>query len=237
MFILGWIIPLTSDGWTSITQDHYVTVTVHYVKEDQLKPKVLTTQAVYESQSGPVVAKQIEVIQEFGLREKAIAVTVDNAANMEVAVRQLQIRKLGCFAHTLNLAAQKVYNIPAISKWSARMRDAIVWIKRSPIVKNIFEEKQRLLGKKEINCFSYIHPLVTINAWMHWHLLMHINNYSFKFILIGYYVSRPAGIPCSSWLKDLLNNTLPYKLPSWMHERNGSWRETGKSMSWISHKH
>ncbi len=64
------------------------------------------------------MAKEIEeVIQEFGLREKVITVTVDNAANMEVAIRQLQIRKLGCFAHTLNLAAQKVYNIPAVSKW------------------------------------------------------------------------------------------------------------------------
>ncbi|KAI7802832.1 putative zinc finger BED domain-containing protein 1-like, partial [Triplophysa rosa] len=124
-------VSLTSDGWTSITQDHHVMVTVHYVKEDKLKQNVLTTQAVYVSQTGPVVAEEIEVIQEF-----------DNAANMEVAARQLQIRKLGCFAHTLNLAA----HIPAISKWSARIRDAIVWIKRSSIVKSIFEEKQHLLG-------------------------------------------------------------------------------------------
>lgn len=50
-----------------------------------------------------------EVIQEFGLGEKVIAITVvDNTANMEVAIRQLQIRNLGCFAHALNLAAQNV---------------------------------------------------------------------------------------------------------------------------------
>lgn len=107
-----------------------------------------------------------EVIQEFGLGEKVIAITVvDNTANMEVAIRQLQIRNLGCFAHALNLAAQKVYNIPAISKWLARMRDAIVWIKRLFIMKNIFEEKQRLLGKKKIQslCCGFIHALV-INA-------------------------------------------------------------------------
>ncbi len=30
-------VALTSDGWTNITQDHYVIVTVHYVKKDQLK--------------------------------------------------------------------------------------------------------------------------------------------------------------------------------------------------------
>ncbi len=41
-------IALTSDGWTSITQDHYVTVTVHYVNEGQPRQKVPTPQAVYE---------------------------------------------------------------------------------------------------------------------------------------------------------------------------------------------
>lgn len=36
-------VAITSDGWTSITQDHYVTVTLPYVNEGQLKQKVLST--------------------------------------------------------------------------------------------------------------------------------------------------------------------------------------------------
>ncbi|KAF3853915.1 hypothetical protein F7725_014603, partial [Dissostichus mawsoni] len=45
-----------------------------------MKKKVLKTQAVYESQSGPVVAEQIdEVLAEFGVRQKVVAITVDNA--------------------------------------------------------------------------------------------------------------------------------------------------------------
>ena len=51
-------VAITSDGWTSITQDHYITVTLHNINQGQLKQKVLKTQAVYESQSGPVVAEQ-----------------------------------------------------------------------------------------------------------------------------------------------------------------------------------
>lgn len=79
-------VAIPSDGWTSITQDHYVTVTLHYVNEGRLRQKVLSTQAVYESQSGPVVAEEIEeILVEFGVREKVEAMTVDNAANMEVA--------------------------------------------------------------------------------------------------------------------------------------------------------
>ncbi len=36
-------VAITSDGWTSITQDHYVTVTLHYVNEGQLRQKVLSS--------------------------------------------------------------------------------------------------------------------------------------------------------------------------------------------------
>lgn len=80
-------VAITSDGWISITQDHYITVTLHYINQGQLKQKVLKTQAVYESQSGPVVAEQIdEVLAEFGVKQKVVAITVDNAPNMDVAV-------------------------------------------------------------------------------------------------------------------------------------------------------
>lgn len=73
--------------------------------------KVLRTKAVYEAQTGEMVAVEIgEVLEEFGIAHKVVGITVDNASNMTVAAKRLDILKLGCFAHTLNLAAQKVYN-------------------------------------------------------------------------------------------------------------------------------
>ncbi|KAJ4945829.1 hypothetical protein JOQ06_023507 [Pogonophryne albipinna] len=45
---------ITSDGWTSLSQDHYLTVTVHYTIQGILKQKVLHTRAVYKSQTGEV---------------------------------------------------------------------------------------------------------------------------------------------------------------------------------------
>ncbi len=47
-----------------------------------------------------------EVLVEFGVREKVVAMTVDNAAASE-----LKIRKLGCCAHILNFSAHKVYTV------------------------------------------------------------------------------------------------------------------------------
>lgn len=139
---------ITSDGWTSITQDHYITVTLHFVSEGKMKQTVLKSKAVYDVQTGPNIAQEIEtILDEFGVREKIVAVTVDNAANMNVAVSRLQLKKMACFAHTLNIAAQKIYSIDSVSRWCARIRSVIVWLKRSSMAKTVLQEKQHLLSK------------------------------------------------------------------------------------------
>uniref|UniRef100_UPI003AAE61F4 E3 SUMO-protein ligase ZBED1-like n=1 Tax=Centroberyx gerrardi TaxID=166262 RepID=UPI003AAE61F4 len=138
---------ITADGWTSFSQDHYLTVTLHYVREGQIKEKVLKTKAVYQAQTGTAVAEEIDgILEEFGVREKVVAATVDNAANMDVAVRRLDIIKFPCFAHTLNLGAQKLYNCNVVSNWAARIRAVVVWMKRSHMAKIVLKEKQRLLN-------------------------------------------------------------------------------------------
>ena len=103
---------------------------------------------MYESQTGLVVAGEVDgMLEEFGLKNIIVAATVDNAANMDVAHKKLDIRKVGCFAHTLNLGAQKVYSNNSVSKWCARIRAIIVWLKRSSMPKVVLCEKQRALGK------------------------------------------------------------------------------------------
>ena len=76
---------ITADGWTSFSQDHYLTVTLHWVRDGQNKEKVLKTKAVYQAQTEPAVAEEINgILEEFEVRQKVVA--VDNAANMRVAV-------------------------------------------------------------------------------------------------------------------------------------------------------
>ncbi|XP_036066734.1 zinc finger BED domain-containing protein 1 [Oryzias melastigma] len=64
---------------------------------------------------------------------------------MDVAIKKLNIIKFPCFAHTLNLGAQKLYHCPAISNWEARIRSVILWLKRSHMAKVVLKEKQDLL--------------------------------------------------------------------------------------------
>lgn len=158
-------VAVTADGWTSVAQDHYLTVAVHYVKEGEMKEKNLHTRAVYTSQTGQVIAEEIgDILQEFEVKEKVVAITVDNAANMDVAIRKMNVIKIGCFAHTLNIAAQKLYNVPAIARWAGRIRAMVVWMKRSSLAKPVLKEKQRLLGKKS----ELIKLRSKVRKWMRW---------------------------------------------------------------------
>ncbi|CAI5676760.1 unnamed protein product [Oreochromis niloticus] len=116
------------------------------IRNGQTHEKVLKTKPVYQAQTGTAVAEETdEILEEYGIKDKVVAATVDNATNMDVAVKKLQILKFPCFAHTLNLGAQKLYNCPAISNWAARIRSVIVWMKRSHMAKVVLKEKQELL--------------------------------------------------------------------------------------------
>jgi len=71
-----------------------------------MNQEVLKTKAVYKAQIEVVVAEEIEdLLDEFGIRSK-------DASNMNVAVQKLDLIKIGCFAHTLNLGAQSMYQLP-----------------------------------------------------------------------------------------------------------------------------
>ncbi|CAM4465200.1 unnamed protein product [Leuciscus chuanchicus] len=64
-------VAVTADGWTSIAQDHYLTVSVHYVREGSMKEKVLHTRAVYTSQTGEIVAEEIgDILDEFNIKDR-----------------------------------------------------------------------------------------------------------------------------------------------------------------------
>lgn len=87
-----------------------------------------------------------ECFVNFGIRDKIVAITVDNAANMGVAADILQVKKIGCFAHTMNLGAQQVYKSNQVAKWAAKIRSIVVWFRRAHMTKPVLKEKQELLG-------------------------------------------------------------------------------------------
>lgn len=89
-------VAITSDGWTSVATDHFLTFTAHFIVDWKLLSRVLRTKAVFVPQTGENVAVEIEdCLADFGLKDKVSMITVDNAANMEVAAEKAGIMKLG----------------------------------------------------------------------------------------------------------------------------------------------
>lgn len=106
---------VTADWWTSLIQDHYLIVTLHYVRQGRILGKVLKSKGVYEAQTGAAVAKEIDsILDEISVRDEVVAATVDNIIKVDVAVK-LQIVEIGCLTHTLNLTALKIPKCNTIS--------------------------------------------------------------------------------------------------------------------------
>lgn len=105
--------------------------------------KVLCTKPVYDASTAeaPLI---YPILEEFGVRDKVVAVTVDN---MDISINSLHIRKLKCFACILNLAAQKVFTCSSVVRWVSKIQAVLAWIKSSLPAQNILQEQQKMLSK------------------------------------------------------------------------------------------
>lgn len=136
---------LACDWWSNSAHDHYLTVNLHFIMKGQMMHRVLCTRPMY---SGFTAEAQLmdSILEEFGVRDKVVAVTVDNVSSVDISANSSQIRKLACFASILNLAAQKLFTCSSVVRWVSKIQ-AVVWIKNSSLGQNVLQEKQKMFGK------------------------------------------------------------------------------------------
>ncbi|XP_053176913.1 uncharacterized protein LOC128360498 [Scomber japonicus] len=135
---------VTCDWWTTLAHDQYLTVTIHFIMNSQMRQKVLRTKSVYDSQMSPAAAELISaILEEFGVKDKVVAMTMENASSMDSSNKKLPFRKLRCFAHILNLSAQKVNTSNTEASWASKIRAIVVWIRRLSTAGTVLQEKQQ----------------------------------------------------------------------------------------------
>ncbi|XP_033254308.1 zinc finger BED domain-containing protein 1-like [Drosophila miranda] len=113
---------LTTDGWTSITNESYLAVTVHFIDEEStmLTSYTLACQAFEASHTAANLCSFLEkIVTEWDLKNKVAALASHNAHNIALAIRTGNWSQIRCFAHTLNLIVQK-----ALDKMSSVRRKA-----------------------------------------------------------------------------------------------------------------
>ncbi|GKA28803.1 zinc finger BED domain-containing protein RICESLEEPER 2-like protein [Tanacetum coccineum] len=113
---------LTSDLWTSVTTDGYMTLTAHYIDEGWvLRKQVLNFRVVHLPHSGLILAECINnFLKDWGIEKKVFTITLDNAAYNNGVVECLkdhlrlndalvcdgEYLHVRCGAHILNLIVQ-----------------------------------------------------------------------------------------------------------------------------------
>ncbi|XP_017888665.1 zinc finger BED domain-containing protein 1-like, partial [Ceratina calcarata] len=83
-------VSITTDLWTNLNKQSYLTVTSHYCLRNKSYSNVLATKALNENHTSEYITHILRIIlSEFQIYEKTVAVVTDNAANMKDAVLNL----------------------------------------------------------------------------------------------------------------------------------------------------
>lgn len=104
-----------------------------------------------ESHTGHNLAEHLrKALAEWGITEKDPVIVTDNASNMTIAAEEAAFTlHVKCYAHTLNLAAQRALKITAVARLLGRVRRIVNFFRRSTTAHNKLKEKQRLLRLPE----------------------------------------------------------------------------------------
>ena len=145
---------LTSDLWTSCTQEGYICLTVHYVDLNwKLNSKILAFCDMPPPHSGVELAKKIMgLLCEWGIDRKVFSLTLDNASandNMQLNLKdQLCLQEsllcngeffhIRCSAHILNLIVQEGLKVASNALY--KIRESIKYVKGSEARMKGFEE-------------------------------------------------------------------------------------------------
>lgn len=124
---------LTTDGWTSVTNQSFVAVTAHFInpkRDYEISTVLLGCTDFPQSHTGDNLALFLKnTVAEWGLNQRVAAVVTDNAANMKAAIEKCEWRHLSCFAHSINLIVQS--GLQSIEHVTKKVKDIVTYFKKS----------------------------------------------------------------------------------------------------------
>ena len=96
----------TTDLWSSRTCEPYLSLTVHYIDNWELKGSCLQTCFFPDDHTGEIIAQGLQdALMSWNLTEaRQVCITTDNGSNIVKAVSLNKWKRLQCFGHRLHLA-------------------------------------------------------------------------------------------------------------------------------------
>ena len=138
-------VAITTDAWTSLANESYITVTIHYINKDwQRKSAVLGTSEMDESHSAENIAIRLDLVQtDWNLEGKIRACVRDNAFNQAATGKLLEDwEDLPCFAHALQLAVNAGFAIEEVKALIKKSGKLVGFFKKSALAATALETAQ-----------------------------------------------------------------------------------------------
>lgn len=158
-------ISLTSDAWTSIVTDGYLSLTAHYIDSNWvLQKRILNFSYMPPPHTGVALAEKISgLVKTWGIEKKLFSLTLDNASSNDRCVDVLknqfrlmnslvydgELFHLRCCAHILNLIVQD--GLKQVDVAVDKIRECVKFVKGSQGRKEKFSQccSQTLLDSKK----------------------------------------------------------------------------------------
>lgn len=146
-------VALTMDGWTSKAHRKYLTITVHFIEDWQLKTFVLNTKRLFFKRDAGAQREILsDTVSEWRLKGRIVAVVSDNERTSCCAIEGA-LPELGnashlirCACHTLQLAVRSAMELCEVQKAIQAARDVAIVFHASTKWGDLLEDQARKAG-------------------------------------------------------------------------------------------
>jgi hypothetical protein len=144
-------VTVTTDGWTSVSGDCYLGLTVHFINDEcELRSFLLECFQYNERHTAENLAAETKrILAEWSIYNKVVALVTDNAANMSATARLGGWKHLPCFAHSLNLIVQA--GLKEVQETHIKVKAIVEFFKRSPQAAAKLRAVETQLGCQQLN--------------------------------------------------------------------------------------
>jgi len=150
-------IAITTDIWKSSKNRSYLTVTAHFIIDNQLYDCSLETVPITVDETAEQLFELLNgIFCSWNIREKIVIAVTDNAANMIATCQKLKIKRIPCMGHLLNLCAGDVIKHPTFKPIFKKCKQIVTEFRKSGPAKLEIDSIQFELDPELKNPLTFI---------------------------------------------------------------------------------